>query len=70
MADLSFHVLWSRHLLSFLRGFLGANLPFGAPAVAFNPHCHFRYFYRDSELGSTQPWPAGSALLLLDPFEI
>ena len=71
MADLSYHVQWSRHLLSCLCGILGADLLIGARAVVFNPH--FRYFFspdvRDSELGSIQSWPAGSALLLLDSFE-
>ena len=71
MADLSYHVLWSRHLLSFLCGILGADLLVGARAVVLNPH--FLYFFspdvRDSELGSVQSWPAGSVLLLLDSFE-
>ena len=70
MADLSYHVPWSRHLLSCLCGILGADLLIGARAVVFNPH--FRYFFspdvRDSELGSIQSWPAGSALLLQDSF--
>ena len=71
MADLSYHVPWSRHLLSCLCGILGADLLIGARAVVFNPH--FRYFFspdvRDSELGFVQSWPAESALLLLDSIE-
>ena len=47
---------------------LGADLLISARAMVFNPH--FRYFFspdvRDSELGSVQFWPAGSALLPLD----
>ena len=71
MADLSYHVLWSRHLLSCLCCILGADLLVGAGAVVFNPH--LQYFFSpdvlDSELGSIQSWPAGSALLLLNSFE-
>ena len=66
-AELNHHVLWSRHLLSCIRGILGTDLLIGAWAVAFNPH--FQHFFSpdamDLELGDIQTWPAVPALSLL-----
>ena len=42
-ADFNHHVPWSRHLLSCLRGILGADLLIGARAVVLNPH--FQHFW-------------------------
>ena len=38
-ADLSYHVPWSRNLLSCLCSILGSDLLIGARDVVFNPRC-------------------------------
>ena len=70
IADGEYHVPWSRHLLSCLRGILGTDLLVGARAVTFNPH--FAHFCspdaEDSALGAEVEWEPLAALLLLDSF--
>ena len=68
MADLSYDVLWSGHLLSLrllscLSGILRIDMSIGAQAEVFNPQIQYlsESFpdIRDSVLGSVQSWPAG-----------